>query len=97
MTAPFSWPSGISLKDAAEEAGFRDVRLLTPTMPMVLEGGLEQAIRSFSATPVSSGVGALSLDLQNAFFARVRREMAPLVSDGKVIGEMTSNLIIANC
>ena len=96
MTAPFSWPSGISLKDAAEEAGFRDVRLLTPTMPMVLEGGLEQAIRSFSATPVSPGVAALSLDLQNAFFAQVRREMAPLVSDGKVIGEMTSNLIIGN-
>jgi ubiquinone/menaquinone biosynthesis C-methylase UbiE len=96
MTAPFSWPSGAALKDAAEQAGFRDIRLLTPSLPMVLEGGLEQAIRSFSATPVSPGVAALSQDSQDAFFARVRREMAPLVRDGKVIGEMISNIIIAN-
>lgn len=97
MTAPFSWPSGTALKDAAEEAGFREIRLLTPTLPMVLEGGLEQAVRSFSATPVSPGVAALPQDVQEAFFARVRREMAPLERDGKVVGEMTSNIIIANC
>jgi hypothetical protein len=64
---------------------------------MVLEGGLEQAALSFSATPVSPGVAALSQDVQEAFFARVRREMAPLERDGKVIGKMTSNIIIANC
>ncbi len=96
MVAPFSWPSGSALKDAVEEAGFREVRLLTPTLPMVLEGGLDQAIRSFSATAVSPGVAALPQNVQEAFFARVRREMAPLESDGKVIGEMTSNIIIAN-
>jgi hypothetical protein len=36
------------LKDAAEEAGFGDFRLSTPTLSMVLEGGLDQAIRSFT-------------------------------------------------
>jgi SAM-dependent methyltransferase len=96
MMAPYSWPSGSALKDAAEEAGFREIRLLTPTLPMVLEGGLDQAIRSFSATPVSPGVAALPQDVQEAFFARVRRELAPLESDGKVIGETTSNIILAN-
>ena len=30
-------------------------------------------------------------------FARLRRELAPLESDGKVIGKMTSNIILANC
>src|SRR6266436_10321549 len=97
MMAPFSWRSGAALKDAAEEAGFREIHLLTPTLPMVLEGGLDQAIRSFSATAVSPGVAALPTDVQEAFFARVQREMAPLQSDGKVIGKMTSNIIIANC
>ena len=85
------------MKEAAEEAGFREVRLLTPTLPMVLEAGLDQAIRSFSATAVAPGVAALPKDVQEAFFARLRREMAALESDGKVIGEMTSNIIIANC
>jgi ubiquinone/menaquinone biosynthesis C-methylase UbiE len=97
MTAPFSWPSGAALKGAAEEAGFREIRLLTRSLPMVLEGGLDQAVRSFSATPVSPGVAALPPDVQETFFARVRHEMAPLQSDGKVIGEMTSNIIIAKC
>jgi ubiquinone/menaquinone biosynthesis C-methylase UbiE len=97
ITAPFSWPGAAALKDAAKEAGFQDVRVMTPTLPIVLEGGLDQAIRSFSATPVAPGVAALSLDLQDAFFARMRREMALLVKDGKVVGEMTSNIIVANC
>jgi ubiquinone/menaquinone biosynthesis C-methylase UbiE len=97
ITAPFSWPSGAQLKDAAQEAGFRDVRLLTPTLPMVLEGGVEQAVRSFSATPVSPGVAALPQNVQQDFYARVRHEMIPLVRDGKVVGEMTSNIIIAGC
>jgi ubiquinone/menaquinone biosynthesis C-methylase UbiE len=97
ITAPFSWPSGTILKDAAEEAGFREVRLLTPTLPMVLEEGLEQAVRSFAATPVSPGVAALPQNVQEDFFARMRRELAPLQRDGKVVGQMTSNIIIANC
>ncbi len=70
---------------------------MTPTLPMVLEGGLDQAVRSFAATPVSPGVAALRRDVQEAFFARLRREMTPLQNDGKVIGEMTSNVIIAKC
>ncbi len=56
ITVPFSWASGAALKAAAEEAGFRNVRLLTPTLPWVLEHGVEQAVQSFAATPVSPGV-----------------------------------------
>jgi ubiquinone/menaquinone biosynthesis C-methylase UbiE len=97
MTAPFSWPSGAALKAAAEEAGFRKVRLLTPILPMVLEDGVEQAVQSFAATPVSPGVAALPPDVQEAFFTRVRQEMTPLLKDGKVIGKMTSNIIVGSC
>src|SRR5262245_24186423 len=35
ITAPFSWPSGTALKSAAEDAGFRNVRLSTHSLPMV--------------------------------------------------------------
>jgi ubiquinone/menaquinone biosynthesis C-methylase UbiE len=97
INAPFSWPSGTALKAAAEAAGFHEVRLTTPSLPMVLEGGLEQAVRAFAATPVSPRVAALALDVQDAFFARVRREMAPLMEGGKVIGKMTSNIIVGAC
>jgi len=97
ITAPFSWPSGTALKSAAEDAGFRNVRLSTRSLSMVLEGGLEQAIQSFAATPVAPGVGELPQDVQQAFFAHLRQEMTRLLRDGKVIGEMTSNMIIAHC
>jgi ubiquinone/menaquinone biosynthesis C-methylase UbiE len=96
ITAPFSWNRTPELKTAAEEAGFREVRLLTRSLPMVLEKGLEQAVQSFSATPVAPGVAALSQSVQDAFFARLRRDLAPLVVDGKVIGEMVSNIIVGH-
>lgn len=97
ITAPFSWPSGAALKAAAEDAGFRQVRLITRSLPMVLEGGLEQAVRAFAGTPTSPGVANLPQEVQNAFFARLREEMSQLLKDGKVIGEMTSNIIVGNC
>jgi len=92
----FPDPLSGTLKAAAEDAGFREIRLLTPSLPMVLEGGLEQAVQSFAATPVSPGVAALPKDVQDAFFARVRQEMSRLLRDGKVIGEMTSNIIVGH-
>ncbi len=95
MAAPFSWPDGEALQHLAEEAGFRQVRLVTPAMRMTLEGGVEQAIRAFSATPVSPRVAALSEEVQKAFFARVRHEMSALQVDGKIVGEMVANIIIA--
>ena len=95
-TAPFSFSSGTALIAAAEDAGFRRVRLLTPTLLMVFEGGLEQAVQSFAATPISPSVAALPQDVQEAFFARVRHEMTAFLSDGKVAGEMHSNIIIAD-
>jgi hypothetical protein len=63
----------------------------------VVEGGLEQAVSAFAGTPVSPGVAALAQDVQDAFFDRVRREMNPLLIEGKVIGKMTSNIIVGTC
>jgi ubiquinone/menaquinone biosynthesis C-methylase UbiE len=97
ITAPFSWPSGAALKTAAEDAGFRQIRLVTCSLPMVLEGGVEQAVRAFAGTPTSPGVAALAQPVQDAFFARLREEMSRLLRDGKVIGEMTSNIIVGFC
>jgi ubiquinone/menaquinone biosynthesis C-methylase UbiE len=95
ITAPFSWPSGAALTKAAEEAGFRQVRLITRSLPLVFEGGVEQAVRAFGATPTSPGVAGLARSVQDAFFARLRQEMGRLLRDGKVIGQMTSNVVVA--
>ncbi len=96
MTAPFSWHDGAELKSMAEQAGFHEVRLLTRTLPLVFENGLEQAVQSFNATPVSPGVAALPQATQDAFFSRLKGELSSLVVNGKVIGKMVSNIIIAH-
>ena len=93
MAAPFGWPDGAEFKSAVEEAGFQEVRLSTPTIPLVLEGGVEQAIRA--ASTVQPCVAALSPDAQKAFSARVRHEMSALEIDGRIVGDMVSNIIIA--
>ena len=95
ITAPFSWHRAVELETAVEEAGFHAVRLTTHVLPLVFEMGLEQAVQAFSATPVSPHVGALAFSVQNSFFARLRRELAPLVVNGKVISQIVSNIIVA--
>jgi hypothetical protein len=63
-------------------------------------GGPAQPVESLPArapaTPVSPIVAALPQDVQGVLFARLRHELAPLESDGKIIGETTSNIIVAN-
>ncbi len=94
ITAPFSWPSGSTLKSAAEEVGFRDIRLMTPSLPMVLEAGVEQAVQTFAGTPVAPGVAELPQEVQTALFAQMRQEMTKLLKNGKVVGDWTSNIIV---
>lgn len=94
ITVPFSWPSGSALKSAAEEAGFCDIHLLTRSLPMVLEAGVEQAVQTFAATPVAPGVAELPQDMQNAVFARMRQELTKLLKDGRVVADWSSNLMV---
>ncbi len=59
MMAPFSWPSGAAVKQAAEEAGFREVRLLTPTLPLAMKvccGIAAAALLLLSAIPVDAQI-----------------------------------------
>jgi ubiquinone/menaquinone biosynthesis C-methylase UbiE len=96
ITAPFSWPSGSTLKAAAEEVGFCDIHLLTRSLPMVLEAGVEQAVQTFAGTPVAPGVAELPQEVQTALFARMRQELTKLLKDGRVVAEWTSNIIVGH-
>jgi ubiquinone/menaquinone biosynthesis C-methylase UbiE len=95
MATPFGWSDGAELQSAVEEAGFREVRLSTPTISLVLEGGVEQVIRAFSAKTMSACAAALSQDARKALSARVRREMSALECDDRIVGEMVSHIVIA--
>jgi hypothetical protein len=57
---------------------------LTRSLPMALEGGVEQAVQTFAGTPVAPGVAELPQEMQTALFARMRQELTKLLKDGRV-------------
>jgi hypothetical protein len=59
---------------------------------MVLEGGLEPAVPAFVPGQSHPVLQPLRKN-QEIFFARACREMTPLLKEGKVIGNLTSNII----
>lgn len=95
ITAPFSWPEGSALTSVADQAGFGTTRVLTRSMDLVFEDGLDQAVKAFAGTPVAPAIAALPPDEQGAFFNELRRALTPLLTSGVVRGEMTSNIMIA--
>jgi ubiquinone/menaquinone biosynthesis C-methylase UbiE len=96
ITAPFSWHEASALKAAVEQAGFGKARVLTRSMDLVFEAGLEQAVKAFAGTPVAPTVATLPQVRQDAFFAALRQALGFLSTDGAVRGEMTSNIVIAH-
>jgi ubiquinone/menaquinone biosynthesis C-methylase UbiE len=96
ITAPFSWHEASALKAAVEEVGFGETRVLTRSMDLVFEAGLEQAVKAFAGTPVAPAIATLPQVSRDAFFAALRQALSSLVKGGAVRGEMTSNILIAN-
>jgi ubiquinone/menaquinone biosynthesis C-methylase UbiE len=96
ITAPFSWHESSALESAAKQAGFGGTRILTRSLDLVFEEGLDQAVNAFAGTPVAPSIAALPQDRQDIFFSILRRNFKPLFRDGVVRGEMTSNILIAN-
>ena len=95
LLAPFSWPDPQDLKNAAEAAGFHDIRVRSATLPLVFEGGIAQATRALAATPLAPSLTALPGGTRHKLNAAIDAHLAPLLADGKVSGKMTSNIAIA--
>jgi ubiquinone/menaquinone biosynthesis C-methylase UbiE len=96
ITAPFSWHESSALRAAVEEAGFVDARVLTRSMDLVFEAGLEQAVNAFAGTPVAPVVALWPQADQNAFFEALRQSLGSLLKNDAVAGEMTSNIVVAH-
>jgi ubiquinone/menaquinone biosynthesis C-methylase UbiE len=96
ITAPFSWHESSALKAAVEAAGFVETRVLTRSMDLVFEAGLEQAVKAFGGTPVAPSIATWPQADQDAFFAALRQELGLLLRNDAVRGEMTSNILVAH-
>jgi ubiquinone/menaquinone biosynthesis C-methylase UbiE len=95
LLAPFSGPDVKALKNTLETAGFHEVHVKSATLPLIFEGGIAQAARSLAASPLAPSLATLPAGTQLKLNAEIDAYLAPLLRDGKVSANMTSNIAIA--
>jgi ubiquinone/menaquinone biosynthesis C-methylase UbiE len=95
LLAPFSWPDAEAIRDAIEAAGLHELRIRKATLPLVFEGGIAQAVRALSASPLGPSLATLPEPRREALSAAVRRCLNTLLRDGSVSADMTAHLAVA--
>jgi ubiquinone/menaquinone biosynthesis C-methylase UbiE len=95
LLAPFSGPDAQVLKNTVEAAGFHEIRVRSATLPLIFEDGIAQAARALAATPLAPSLATLPKGTHLRLNAAISASLAPLLKDGKVSANMTSNIAIA--
>jgi hypothetical protein len=96
LLAPFSWPDTQVIKDTLDAAGFREIRVRRAALPLIFESGIAQATRALSASPLASSLVALPAATLDELDAAISARLAPLLREGKVSADMTSNIAVAH-
>jgi len=92
LLAPFGGPDVKALENTVEAAGFQEIRLRIATLPLDFEGGLAQAARALAATPLAPSLVTLPAETHHRLNAAIGAHLAPLLRDGNVSADMTSNI-----
>jgi ubiquinone/menaquinone biosynthesis C-methylase UbiE len=95
LLAPFSWGSLDSLREALTSAGFPHVTAETRSLPIVFEGGIDQAFNALYAQPVGPAIASLPEASRSRLRDALAEQLAPLLKDGRTRGVMASHLAIA--
>jgi ubiquinone/menaquinone biosynthesis C-methylase UbiE len=95
LLAPFGWPDAQMIEDTLDAAGFREIRVRSATLPLIFEGGIAQAARSLSASPLASSLAALPTATRDKLNAAINARLVPLLREGKVSADMASNIAVA--
>jgi ubiquinone/menaquinone biosynthesis C-methylase UbiE len=95
LLAPFSGPDVKALKNTVEAADFHEIHVRSATLRLTFEGGIAQATRALAATPLAPSLATLPAGTHLRLNAAIGAHLAPLLRDGKVSANMTSNIAIA--
>jgi ubiquinone/menaquinone biosynthesis C-methylase UbiE len=95
LLAPFSWGRLDTLREALTSAGFANVAAETRSLPIVFEGGVDQAFDGLYAQPVGPAIASLPEASRSRLREALSKQLAPLMEDGTVRGVMASHLAIA--
>lgn len=95
MKAPFSLPDSEELIALAQEAGLRNTEVKTLSLPLVFEGGIDQAARLLEATPLTPQIAELPGEQQTALAASIRSRLKQFDNGSQCQSTTVSNIMIA--
>jgi ubiquinone/menaquinone biosynthesis C-methylase UbiE len=95
LLGPFSWPDDAAVRDAIQAAGFPEVSVRRATLPLIFEGGIAEAAKTLSATPLAPALAGLPAAKQAELSAVVAARLTPMQRNGRVQGDMTSTIAVA--
>lgn len=95
ISVPFDMMPGDELVSHFNSAGFENVKLEKQKKDLILEGGIEQAIRVPYSSPVGQMLKELPEDRQEIFNSKFAELLNELSDDGLNMGRMVSHVLSA--
>ncbi len=92
---PFTWPGREALEHALSQAGFTDAKAETRVLPMVFEGGTDQAFAALGGQPVGPAIAAMPEQERGRLRAALAQRHAAMLRNGQVHGQMSAWLATA--
>jgi SAM-dependent methyltransferase len=88
---PWGYPDGERLGGLLEDAGFDEVQVSTPVLPVTFEGGPAQLVSTLAATPVAGEIEQLSDEQRRGLIDGV----AQRTGAGPIASQLESNIVLA--
>ena len=94
MKAPFSLHDTEELIVLAQQAGLKNTVIKSLTLPLVFEGGIEQALRMLEATPLAPQIAKLPMEQQTKLAASLRSRLKQFENGTECQSTTVSNIMI---
>ena len=95
MKAPFSLHNPEELIALAQEAGLKNIEVKSISLPLIFEGGIDQAVRVLEATPLAPQIAELPVEQQTELAASLRSRLNQFVSGTRFQSTSVSNIMIS--
>ncbi len=95
MKAPFSLHDSEELIALAQEAGLTNPEVKTLSLPLIFEGGIDQATRVLEATPLAPQIAKLPMEQQTELAASIRFRLNQFEIGNKCQSTTVSNILVS--
>ncbi len=89
---PYAFTDGDALQALLGGAGFEDVVVAQPTLPVTFEGGAAQIVSTLAVTPLADAVGAMSAVQRERLVAAMTRRLG----EGPVNSTLQANIALGH-